>query len=41
MAVLDALIDMTGFLFKGFISTHITEKNISFLKNHFLKMLSI
>ena len=35
MAVLDALMDMTGLLFKGFISTHIADKNryLSFKKN--------
>ena len=34
MAVLDVLMDMTGFLFKGFISTHIADKNryLSFKK---------
>ena len=34
MAVLDVLMDITGFLFKGFISTHIADKNryLSFKK---------
>ena len=42
MAVLDALMDMTGFLFKGFISTHITDKNRYLLvKKNFVHLMGV